>query len=43
MNVVPEQPNFYNHYNPDNEIYIDYNSLPNPELDDLLPEIKKLL
>ena len=43
MNVVPEQPNMYNYYYPDNPINIDYNSLPKPELDDLLPEIEKLL
>ena len=43
MNPVPEQPNFYNYYYPDQPIYIDYNSLPPPVLDDLLPEIKKLL
>lgn len=43
MNPVPEQPNFYNYYYPDQPIYIDYNSLPPPHLDDLLPEIKKLL
>ena len=43
MNAVPEQPNMYNYYYPTNKIYIDYESLPKPELDDLLPEIQKLL
>ena len=43
MNVVPEQPNFYNYYYPDCPVYIDYSNLPKPQLDDLLPEIKKLL
>ena len=35
MAHVPKQPN--------NKIYIEYNNLPKPYLDDLLPEIKKLL
>ena len=43
MNVVPEQPNLYNYYYPDNKLYIDYQKLPPPQLDDLLPSIKKLL
>ena len=43
MNVVPEQPNMYNYYYPGNKIYIDYETLPKPYLDDLLPEINKLL
>ena len=43
MNVVPEQPNMYNYYNPDDPIYIDYELLPKPNLEDLLPEIKNLL
>lgn len=43
MNVVPEQPNMYNYYYPDNPINIDYSNLPKPELHDLLPEIEKLL
>jgi hypothetical protein len=43
MNAVPEQANFYNHYNPENEIYIDYESLPKPDLNDMKEEIEKLL
>ena len=43
MGIVPEQPNFYNYNNPNNLIYIDYNSLPKPDIDDLLNKIKKLL
>ena len=43
MNVVPTQPNTYNYYNPSNEIFIDYESLPKPELSDLEEEINKLL
>ena len=43
MNAVPRQPNMYNYYNYDNPIHIDYDELPKPELDDLLPLIKKLL
>ncbi len=40
---VPKQANVYNHYNPTNPIYIDYDSLPVPEIDDLQNEINKLL
>lgn len=43
MNVVPRQPNMYNYYNFDDPIYIDYDELPIPELEDLMPIIKKLL
>ena len=43
MNVVPMQPNFYNHYNPNFPITIDYDSLPLPKLDDLKEKIEKLL
>tara|TARA_B100001093_G_scaffold129420_1_gene122007 strand:- start:1510 stop:2394 length:885 start_codon:yes stop_codon:yes gene_type:complete len=43
MNVVPEQPNMYNYYNPYFPITIDYDSLPKPKLDDLKEEIEKLL
>jgi hypothetical protein len=43
MNVVPEQPNSYNYYNPDKLIYIDYSSLSEPNIDDLKEEIEKLL
>ena len=43
MNVVPEQPNMYNHYNPSKPISIDYDSLPIPKLDDLKEEIEKIL
>ena len=43
MNVVPKQPNGYNYHNQDNQIYIDYDSLPNPDIDDLKEEIEKLL
>lgn len=43
MNPVPEQPNTYNYYFPDEKIFIDYDSLPKPELDDLKEEIVKLL
>ncbi len=43
MNPVPKQPNNYNYYYPDNAIYIDYDSLEIPEIDDLMDKIKKLL
>tara|TARA_B110001452_G_scaffold267348_1_gene276880 strand:- start:2759 stop:3637 length:879 start_codon:yes stop_codon:yes gene_type:complete len=43
INTVPLQPNYYNYYNPENPIYIDYKNLPKPYLDDLLLEIDKLL
>jgi ectoine hydroxylase-related dioxygenase (phytanoyl-CoA dioxygenase family) len=43
MNVVPEQPNMYNYYNPNFQITIDYDSLIKPKLDDLKEEIEKLL
>ncbi len=43
MNVVPKQPNSYNYYNPDDQIKIDYHSLPIPILDDLFPKIEELL
>ena len=43
MNVVPEQPNTYNYYNPNNLITIDYDSLIKPKIDDLKEEIEKLL
>lgn len=43
MNVVPKQPNMYNYYNFDDPIYIDYDILPEPDIDDLLCEIEKLL
>lgn len=46
MNAVPLQPNSYNNYsdlNNLNRIYIDYNNLPIPYIDDLLPKIKELL
>lgn len=43
MAPISEQPKTYNYYNPNNEISIDYNNIPKPELNDLLPEIKKLL
>ena len=40
---VPQQPNIYNYHNPKNLLFIDYDSLPVPELDDLQNEIYKLL
>jgi len=40
---VPQQPNMYNYRNPKNLLFIDYESLPVPELDDLHDEIYKLL
>tara|TARA_B100000902_G_scaffold399948_1_gene473899 strand:+ start:12296 stop:13180 length:885 start_codon:yes stop_codon:yes gene_type:complete len=43
MNPVPEQPNTYNYYFPDKKIFIDYDLLPKPDLDDLKEEIEKLL
>lgn len=43
MNVVPEQPNAYNYYNPDFPIFIDYDLLPKPYLDDIKEEIEKML
>ena len=43
MNVVPLQPNVYNYYNEGNEIYIKYEYLPKPELDDLMEKINELL
>ena len=43
MNVVPEQPNFYNYHNQDNQIVIDYNNLPEPYLDDLINDINNLI
>ena len=43
MNVVPLQPNVYNYYNAGNEIYINYEYLPKPELDDLMEKIEVLL
>ena len=43
MAAIPLQPNSYNYYNPDNPIYIDYENLRKPRLDDLYDEIKKLL
>ena len=42
MTAVPKQPNAYNYYNNDN-FYIDYASLPEPDLDDLLDKIEELL
>ena len=43
LNPVPLQPNLYNYYNTENEINIDYDSLPKPELSDLQSKINKLL
>ena len=43
MNVVPTQPNTYNYYNKDKEIFIDYESLFKPEISDLEEEINRLL
>ena len=43
MNVVPEQPNIYNYYNPDFPITIDYDSLIKPKIHDLREKIEKLL
>ena len=43
MNAVPEQANAYNYYYPNNQIYIDYELLPKPKLDDLSTEIEKIL
>ena len=41
-NIKVEQANFYNYNNPDDPIYIDYQSLPKPDLDDMKEEIEKL-
>lgn len=43
MNAVPKQANMYNYYNPNNLIYIDYDQLPEPDLDDLMEEINKII
>ena len=43
MNAVSEQPNHYNYYNDNSPIYIDYDKLPTPYLDDLIEDINKLL
>ena len=43
MNVVPSQPLTYNYYNEENPIIIDYDSLPEPYLDDLRTKIDELL
>jgi hypothetical protein len=43
MNVVPKQPNLYNYYHINNPIYINYDILPKPKIDDLKEEIEKLL
>lgn len=40
---VPKQPNMYNFHNPETQIYIDYDLLHIPQLDDLHNEIYKLL
>ena len=37
------QPQTYNYYNPESKIKIDYKNLPEPRLDDLYPEILKVL
>lgn len=42
ISAVPKQPNTYNHYFNDN-IYIEYESLPRPVLDDLMDKIHDLL
>tara|TARA_X000000368_G_scaffold226885_1_gene179072 strand:+ start:4323 stop:5201 length:879 start_codon:yes stop_codon:yes gene_type:complete len=43
MNVIPYQPDAYNYYNPEEEIIIDYDSLPEPYIDDLRIKIDELL
>jgi hypothetical protein len=43
MSPVPEQPYRYNHYFPQNKVYIDYDKLPEPHLEDLMPKIRDLL
>ena len=43
MSPVPEQPYTYNHYFPQNKVYIDYDKLPEPHLEDLMPKIRDLL
>ena len=46
MNPVPEQPNMYNYYCAESKedcINIDYDSLPKPDLEDLMPKIEQLL
>lgn len=43
INPVPEQPNLYNYYNPYDPIWIDYASLPKPDLHDMENEIENLL
>jgi hypothetical protein len=43
MRTVPEQPDYYNYHNPDYPIIIDYNKFLPPNLEDLMPRIKRLL
>jgi len=43
LNPVPKQANFYNYYNPEQPIYIDYDALPIPEIQDLEDKIYELL
>ena len=43
MATVPEQPMSYNFCNPDDPIFIDYESLPVPNLEDLKEKIEELL
>ena len=43
MAAVPKQPYNYNRANPNNQIDIDFDNLSKPYLDDLMPEIEKLL
>ena len=42
ISCVSEQPTTYNYYNNDN-LFIDYSTLPKPELDDLIDKIQELL
>jgi len=43
MAEIPKQPHNYNRANPNNQVNIDFDNLPKPNLDDLMPEIEKLL
>ena len=43
MKSIPKQPTYYNYINPDNKIIINYKNLPDPYLDDLMPEIQKII
>tara|TARA_Y100000816_G_scaffold249376_1_gene198920 strand:- start:102 stop:986 length:885 start_codon:yes stop_codon:yes gene_type:complete len=43
MNYIPKQPTHYNLLYPESSIYIDYDKVNNTYIDDLIPEIEKIL